>query len=84
MKRFFLVDVISGITGTGGFELKDPPDYIQYAKTIRLRIEVLRGRNEIYRPMLFIEYEQKSTSDLEDNPYVEVYFNVGFRFFSGF
>lgn len=40
VRRFFVYDTISGISKIGGFESGSKPDYIRWASSIQLKVEL--------------------------------------------
>ena len=56
-RRFFLFDAISGVKTKG-----EPPEFIRYAKSIKVRTTTLPSSpNKIYPPMVEIEYAERPT-----------------------
>ena len=68
VRRFFLFETLSGITGEGNYLKRAKPEVVRYAKGIKLKIRLDEsGDNEemIYPPYLEIDYEEKKVEDIE-------------------
>ena len=66
VRRFFLADTKSGISGADGYIKGDTPMIIRYAKSITLRIK-LDPKNEemIYTPLLIINYRERTMENIK-------------------
>ena len=66
MKRFFMIDNLSGIEETNGYYNQEKPKQIRYAKTVTFKVKI-QNKNDysrVYLPVLEIEYA-KSDNDNE-------------------
>jgi hypothetical protein len=64
VRRFFIFDTISGITGEGDYknEAYIKPSIVRYATNIKLSIALDPNNQEsILKPLLWITYKEKST-----------------------
>jgi hypothetical protein len=63
VRRFFMFDTISGITGIGGYERGDKPTIVRYATDIKLSIALdPENPDSILKPLLWITYQEKRSS----------------------
>jgi Meckelin (Transmembrane protein 67) len=75
VRRFFLVDTKSGITGTDGYVRGDVPMIMRYAKDITIRIKLDPNNEEmIYTPLLIINYRERTMDNIKLNPLASVSF----------
>ena len=66
VRRFFLYDIVSGITGASSYDTSTP-SVVRYAKTIQLETSIIGNYMVgMYPSVLTIEYEEVSTSGWTD------------------
>jgi len=79
--RFFLVDTASGVSVAGS-----GPERIRYLTKMHIQVQLLNSRENpekagrIFPPIVFIEYGEISSSELKENPDLEVDFEFGVTF----
>ena len=67
-RRFFLVDILSGIQGDGNYKARAKPLIIRYASSIKLVITLQNISNpKIYPPYIEIYYSSKLVSSIVEN-----------------
>ncbi|CAF2430595.1 unnamed protein product [Rotaria sp. Silwood2] len=66
-RRFFLLDRISGVTTTNN-ELQN----IHYAKSIKIRTTLTNGAAYIQPPLIIVEYDELTSSDIGKGTLVQV------------
>jgi meckelin len=80
VRRFFLADTKSGISGADGYVKGDIPMIMRYAKSITLRIK-LDTKNEemIYTPLLIINYRERTMENIKQDPLASVSFRSEYQ-----
>lgn len=65
--RFFMYDTISGIEKDGGYKELKEPQYIRYASSVRLTVQMDPDKEErIRKPLLEIDYRTYKTDIITD------------------
>ena len=75
MKRFFMIDNLSGINARNGYYEQVEPNYIRYAKTVTFKVQIQNNNqhSKVYLPVLEIEYAT-SEKDSEKVTFSSVYY----------
>ena len=68
VRRFFLVDNLSGLEGEDAYVDGDKPKVLRYANEVKLRIELqANDEQQIYIPLLMIDYKSRETLYIEES-----------------
>lgn len=77
VRRFTVIDNLSGIGDVNGYLNKATPKVVQYAKSIKLVVSLTKGSNSnIYRPHIEIAYEQMDISGMSEKPFASASFHM--------
>jgi hypothetical protein len=87
VRRFFLFDTLSGITGESYKTMLDDrhqqrPEYVKYAKKVKVTIELLQSastKKEIVRPLLEITYEEKAVDEITKDSKTTLSFSMDYE-----
>jgi hypothetical protein len=75
VRRFFIYDTKSGIEGTNSYKNGGISTVVRYAKSISLTVSLDSSQNEmIYRPLLTIDYRERSKTYIATNSLAAVSF----------
>ena len=81
-RRFFLIDTITGVeklSDDSDIDYREVrPKFLRIAKSIAVDVKLRKqdGKGAIFPPLITIEYETIELSDENDNPDIEIEFNV--------
>ena len=80
VRRFFLIDTKSGVSGTDGYVRGDSPMIMRYAKDITIRIKLDPNNEEmIYTPLLIVNYRERTMDNIKQNPLASVSFRSEYQ-----